>query len=298
MTSPTEAGHDWIPFTLHWYFLLIPALASLSFSIVLAYLCWYSGQNYGVGHDNGSSAILFGWRFTPTLLAVLYTQTVVILFEDLKRTEPFARLAKAPFGGASAYGTVLQTPKAWWAILMDLTFRRKRVGKSSWALICSALIYVMALLAISPLSSALLTSEEITVPRTVQFNRLEPALGKQLPIEATRDVYFRTVSALTRNLPTSAWISDTSLSLPFWPSTEKLQLTPNLISPHTSWEAETRSLKYDLNCQNMTLERAELQNKKWTGYERPYEVKRNGTTPMVSFALTTPDKCKYEVDCK
>lgn len=43
--------------------------------------------------------VLFGWRFTPTLIAVLYAQMTVILFEDVKRTEPFARLAKASVEG-------------------------------------------------------------------------------------------------------------------------------------------------------------------------------------------------------
>ena len=87
---------------------------SLILGIALACICWYSKKNHGLGQDDGSSAILFGWRFTPTLVAVFYTQMVVILFEDSKRTEPFARLANAPPGGAAAYGTILQTPKAWY----------------------------------------------------------------------------------------------------------------------------------------------------------------------------------------
>jgi hypothetical protein len=272
-------------------------LASLSFCIALAYLCWYSSKNHGIGKDDGSSAILFGWRFTPTLIAVLYTQTVVILFEDLKRTESFARLAKPPFGGASAYGTVLQAPKAWWAILIDLTFKRKRVGKSSWALICSALVYTMALLAISPLSSALLSSEEITVSQTVEFTRLAPKPDHQFSMQATRDMYFRTITALTRNISTSAWISDNSLTFPVWPSSEKLQFQPNLVSSYGSWEAETENLEFDFSCQNMTLEMAELRNRFYVGHEL-HGWKRNGTTPMVSYVLTTPDKCKYELDSK
>ncbi|CAI6337537.1 unnamed protein product [Periconia digitata] len=291
---PEDSKTDWIPFTLRWYALLLPIITSLSLSIILASLTWYSSTNFGIGKDDGSSSILFGWRFTPTLIAVLYTQSIAILFEDLKRTEPFARLAKPPPEGASAYGTVLQTPKAWWAILADLTFRRKRLGMSSWALACSAIIYTIALLTISPLSSALLTSQEIRVPRNIEFTGLTPALGKQFSMNATRDVYFRTIAALTRNISTSAWISDTSLTLPFWPSSEQLQMGSTLSSAYGSWKAETTNLEFDFSCQEMTLERAELRNQFWVGYE--YKTKLNGTTPMVSYVLTTPDKCKYELD--
>jgi hypothetical protein len=110
---------SWLPSTFRWYFLLVPMTTTATLGIAISLLIWYSQHHYGIGTDNGSSAILFGWRFTPTLLAVLYTQMTVILFEDAKRTEPFARLAQAPSEGVSAYGTVLQTPRAWWAIFLD-----------------------------------------------------------------------------------------------------------------------------------------------------------------------------------
>lgn len=102
--------------------------------IAISLLIWYSQHHYGIGTDNGSSAILFGWRFTPTLLAVLYTQMTVILFEDAKRTEPFARLAQAPSEGVSAYGTVLQTPRAWWAIFWISYSDESRLVKPAGAL--------------------------------------------------------------------------------------------------------------------------------------------------------------------
>lgn len=60
-----------------------------------------------------SSVIRFEYDLTPMLFAVLYTQAMVVLFEDVKRTGPFARLFKTPIGGASAYGTILYTPRAW-----------------------------------------------------------------------------------------------------------------------------------------------------------------------------------------
>jgi hypothetical protein len=162
--------------------LILPISISLCLGSVLVYLTLYSTQHHGIGPDDGSSAILFGWRFTPTLCAILYAQMTVILFEDVKRTEPFARLAKAPPGGASAYGTLLQAPRAWWSIFFDVCFRRKRVGKTSWALICTACVNVIALLVISPLSSALLTSEEVLIPRTFDFTRVVPRANTQIPM--------------------------------------------------------------------------------------------------------------------
>jgi hypothetical protein len=177
---------SWLPFTLQWYYLILPISISLCLGSVLVYLTLYSTRHHGIGPDDGSSAILFGWRFTPTLCAILYAQMTVILFEDVKRTEPFARLAKAPPGGASAYGTLLQTPRAWWSIFFDVCFRRKRVGKTSWALICTACVNVIALLVISLLSSALLTSEEILIPRSMDFTRIVPKANLQVPAP-TRD---------------------------------------------------------------------------------------------------------------
>lgn len=147
----------------------------------------------------------------PTLLAVLHTQLTVILFEDAKRTEPFARLAKAPLQGASALGAVLQTPRAWWCIFKDVLFKRKAVGSTSWCVVCTAFINVLALLAISPLSSTLLTSEEVLISRPVDFTRIIPKDGVQLPLVADREAYFHTMAALMRNISTSAWNTDSSL---------------------------------------------------------------------------------------
>lgn len=106
-------------------------MTSLSLGIAALILLWYSQNHNGLGVNDGSSAIPFGWRFTPTLFAVLYTQMIAIFFEDVKRTEPSVRLAKASLEGVSAFGTILQTPRAWWAILGDVVIRRNLVGKTS-----------------------------------------------------------------------------------------------------------------------------------------------------------------------
>jgi hypothetical protein len=219
----------------------------------------------------------------------------VILFEDAKRSEPFARLAKAPAGGANAYGTLLQTPQAWWSIFIDVCFRRKRIGHTSWSLICAALINVIALLAISPLSSAFLTSEEVLVPKTVEFSRVLPKANTQIPMLPSRETYYRAINAVMRNVSTSAWLTDTSLAFPFWPTSEAAQFGPNLVSSYGAWSADTTSLQSNYQCQNMTLKSAEIISKRYSGvYNLQGNGPLNGTQPMAEFVLESGDGCRYE----
>jgi hypothetical protein len=294
--SPIFEKGRWLPFTLQWYYLIVPTILSLIFGAILVYISILSRQNHGIGPDNGSSAILFGWRFVPTLIAVLYAQMTVILFEDTKRSEPFARLATAPAGGVSAYGTLLQTPRAWWSVFADICFRRKRIGHTSWTLICAALINVIALLAISPLSSAFLTSEEVLMPKSVEFSRITPRANAQIPMVPSRDTYYRAMNAVMRNVTTSAWLTDTSLAFPFWPTSEKAQFGPNLASSYAEWSAETTSLQSKHQCQDMTLKSAEISPKRYSGvYVMQGYGPLNGTEPMATFVLESVDGCRYEL---
>ncbi|USP74676.1 hypothetical protein yc1106_01950 [Curvularia clavata] len=232
-----------------------------------------------------------------TAVAIVPSMKVdgIILFEDAKRTEAFTRLAQAPSEGVSALGTVLQTPRAWWAILYDLLFKRKSIGKTSWCLICCALINIMALFAISPLSSALLTSAEVTISRPSDFSRIVPRASAELPIVANRETYFRTMAALMRNVSTSTWISDTSLTLPFWPSTEVAQFGPGLNSRYNSWAAKTTVLHADLDCRNMTLESDDLRPTPYSAYDQMGHGPYKGTEPMVHFVLKSDDGCNYNM---
>ncbi|KAH7070940.1 hypothetical protein FB567DRAFT_211696 [Paraphoma chrysanthemicola] len=295
-TTSSVCKGSWLPFTLQWYYLVLPTLISLCLGGVLVFLSVYSKQNQGIAADSGSSAILFGWRFTPTLIAVLYAQMTVILFEDVKRTEPFARLAKAPAGGAGAYGTLLQTPRAWWSILTDVCFRRKRIGKTSWTLICAALINVIALLAISPLSSALLTSEEVLIAKAVDFERITPKSNVQLTMAPTRETYYRTLNSLLRSTSTSAWVTNTSMTFPFWPASGSAQFGPRLASSSQSWNAKTTTIKSDYKCKDMTLVSANMAPQR---YFDVYTVQGygplNGTQPMITFILTSDNGCRYQL---
>jgi len=81
---------SWLPFTLRWYYLVVLANLGLILGSLIVWLSCQSRKNHGLGDNDGSSMILFGWRFTPTLIAVLYAQMTVILFEDVKRTGPIS----------------------------------------------------------------------------------------------------------------------------------------------------------------------------------------------------------------
>jgi hypothetical protein len=293
--DPIEWKGNWLPATFRWYFLLLPTITSLALGIAILALVLYSQRHYGLGADNGSSAIFFGWRFTPTLLAVLYTQLTVIFFEDAKRTEPFARLAKAPAHGATARGTVLEPPREWWSIFLDALFKRKTTGRTSWCLVRAALINVLALLALSPLSSALLTSEEVVISKAVGFSRAIPRNGAQLPLVTDRETYFRTMAALMRNISTSAWVTDSSVTLPFWPSSEHAQFGPEITSSSGIWKTQTTTLSHSLSCEDMTLLSADMTQRRYPGaYDVLGHGPYSGTQPMVTFVLASDDGCRYE----
>lgn len=245
--------------------------------------------------------VLFAWRFLPTLIAVLYTQLTVIIFEDVKRTEPFARLAKSPSAGATAYGTLLQTPKSWWAISYDIIFKRKLVGKTGWSLIAALMVHVLALIAISPLSSALLATEEVIVAKPFDFTRSSPAEGVQIPMNITRESYFRIIASLSRNMSTSAWATDDSFTFPVWPSSGRQQLGPTISSEQKSWQIEATTYSMAYPCQNMTLERTELRNftyRQADWHSLQYGKELTGEGPMVVYTLNSEIGCQYELKCK
>jgi hypothetical protein len=162
--------------------------------------------------------------------------------------------------------------------------------------VCAAVINMIALLVISPLSSALLTSEEVRVPKSVEFTRVVPRANIQIPMVPTRDTYYRAMNSLLRNVSTSVWLSDNSIAFPFWPSSESAQFGPSLSSSYGAWKAETNALDFTYECQNMTLESANMEPKQYSGvYTTQGYGPFNGTQPMVTFVLTSGDGCRYEL---
>jgi len=62
------------------------ALSSFVLSAILALLCWLSQKHQGLGEDTGSGGQLFVYRYTPTIVAVLFTQAIVKIADDVKST--------------------------------------------------------------------------------------------------------------------------------------------------------------------------------------------------------------------
>ncbi|KAJ5156118.1 hypothetical protein N7492_008921 [Penicillium capsulatum] len=279
----------WMPYTFRPYFMWSLSLITLSLGFVTFLLWWRSSTNYGLGADNGSSALLFGWRYSPTMLAVLYIQLTTMLFDDVKRTEPYAHLAKRD--GAKASTSILKAPGPWWVALYD-GFSKKRNGARSWVLICAALLNVLGFLVISPLSSAYLYSEEIVIPHPTDFLRLSPLENSPLPIDADRSTHFRAIANLLQNVSTSPWITDEYTILPFWPSGLKEASVGTLPTDSSQqWKGETTMFKTDLQCEKMSVESQTLSNMKLSSMNRE-------SNSSVQVVWSGSNGCKYglEVD--
>lgn len=278
-------SQNWIPYTLTHPFLSVTSLAALALCLLCFLLWWKSSINYGLGPDDGSSSLLFGWRYSPTLIAVIYVQMTTVLLQDVKRTEPYARLARP--GGADASCSILKAPGAWWTALYD-GFAKKKNGGRSVILICASLVNIIGFLAISPLSSAFLFSEEVVVPKSINFFTLAPAAGSPLPLDADRSTHFRTIANLLQNVSTSPWITDNYTILPFWPA--ELEPVPVASLPTSAtrkWVAETTMFKSDLTCMPMTLEKQASGDIQYT----------EGYAPIASNSTiwSSPDGCKYGI---
>ncbi|KAI2792564.1 hypothetical protein POX_b02602 [Penicillium oxalicum] len=165
-------------------------------------------------------------------------------------------IKELPHGGAgNAASSILKTPGAWWTALYD-GFSKKKNGCRSVVLICASLINIVAVLAISSLSSAFLFSQEIIVSESVDFARLEPVAGSPLPIDVDRSTHFRTIASLLQNASTSPWITNDFTIFPFWPAEIGSPPVTSLPTEATQrWTAETMMFKSDLDCTPMALER-------------------------------------------
>lgn len=250
-------------------------LSVVTFGLVLVtfLLWWRSSTNYGLGPDDGSSALLFGWRYSPTAITVLWIQLTAMLFDDVKRTEPYARLARPE--GAKALASILETPSPWW-ITLYRGFAKKKYGRRSWILICASLINIVGFLAISPLSSAYLYSEEMIVPHTTDFLRYSPVSGSPIPIDVDQTTHFRTIANLLQNVSTSPWITDNYTILPFWPTSLKDGAIGSLpTNSQQTWKADTIMFKSDLSCTTMK------------------GVAENANSDNVSIIWSSADGCKY-----
>jgi hypothetical protein len=255
-------SHDrqqWTPFALRWYFIMIPALLAMTFTVVVAFLYKISAQNNGLGPEDSA---ISGWRFIPTFVAVVYTQLTIMVLGAMKRTEPYARLSRAPDSIPIARYTLLEKPKPWWTTLLHGFQKERNGGSRNWAIVASCIVYILAILGVSPISATLLSSKQVQKGNTESFVRLALRNDSAHPLHprAKRDTYLQTTGAILKNYSTSPWITDDYLIMPFWPSH-----APQVESPWNfrsleadSWEANTTVFRNDFVCTDLRLNKTEV----------------------------------------
>lgn len=250
-TRPSQHDHngekqsagDWRPYALRPAFLGTMAFVSLALAVTLAVICWYSVKNNGLGKDTNTAGLLVARRYLPTILAVFFTQMLVIVSNDIKRTEPFARLARSEQPDVKY--TLLYTSKAWWSMIREGCVRERNAGRIGWVLVLSSLVTGISILSVSTLSSSLLASEPVVLRSEVDMQRFSPV---PIVLEPRRQVYLRTTSGFLFNASTSMWVSDDHVISPF--GTMDFRDYPDFL-PEGNWEMETKVLQMDSTCEPM-----------------------------------------------
>jgi hypothetical protein len=94
-----------MPFASRWYFVTISAVLSITLAATVFALYWYSHKNDRLCSEDSA---IPGWKFVPTLIAVLYTQLTAMIFGAVKWTEPFAKMARTNGRIPVAHYTLLE----------------------------------------------------------------------------------------------------------------------------------------------------------------------------------------------
>ncbi|KAH7085695.1 hypothetical protein BKA63DRAFT_575008, partial [Paraphoma chrysanthemicola] len=243
-----ERSGDWQPYTLRKPFLLILTLVSLSLALTLAVLCWYSAKNHGLGSDDGSTGLLFGWRYTPTLIAVLFTQALVATAEDVKRTEAFARMACS--NPAMAKFTLSYIPKVWWKSVFDGVARRRNGGYNGRTLAVSSLAAGLSILLVSTFSSSVLTAKDVILENDVGLQRYTTGNNSSIALVPKRDTYLHTISGFLYNASTSIWTSPSHVIMPLSPLAS---LDHAEVFPDGVMQAETTVMQLESGCMPMRM---------------------------------------------
>jgi hypothetical protein len=279
------APSTWMPYTVRWWYMCLIIFFTSALTATVVGLLVKSHHNDGLTTDDDTSSLLFGWRFSPTLLAVCYAQAIAMLYEDVRRTEPFALLARPQ--GSRASSTLLQGSDAWWTVLRKSSTMTD--GKRNWALFCACMVNVLAFLVIAPLSSSVLTSVDFAMSRDTEFSSLVPRTDTVINLDTGGDTFFRTISNLLQNVTTSAFITGPYVIFPTWPSTmTDIPLGSRLSrDPHT-WL--TRSLIYQLEYDCVSAEATGIPDKP------TIEQIKDFTEIIVPRRLEKLSSCSYVVD--
>jgi hypothetical protein len=271
--------------------MMIPV--SLSFTIGLGsiLLHWQSQKNQGLCSED---VAIFGWKFIPTLITVIYSRFTAILLENVQRTEPWARMARPSSSVPGATFTILEKPRSWWVALTSGLRKNRNGGVRSWVVVLCCTVHILAVLVISPLSAALLGTKvlQITVD-LVSMKRIGPIGGPELKFRADRGTFLRTSVAQLQNYSSSPWVTDEYFVLPFWPADlENTQWSPYYSSPQR-WSAMTHVFKADFKCSKLELTGTELYLRHATD-----EESRSGISDphyLASIRLEAEGGCTYNL---
>lgn len=253
-SSKSPKDPTWRPLGLKLPALLATLIVSLILGLVIIFLLVYSTLHKGLGPDGGSAAVLFGWRFTPTLVAVLYGVLPWMVFNDARRTEPFAQMSHAT--GAPAATSVLKRPEHWWKVLATSFKKSQNHGHVNYFLLLAVLVNMISFLLISPLSSALLQSQPVDLVSEVPIRNFLVSETQPISMAANDLVYFRTISNVLQNLSTSAWLTDKYAVIPFWPSSSESNLGTTLMETTQQWQADAQVLSVEFECEPMNIHKA------------------------------------------
>ncbi|KAI4939211.1 uncharacterized protein J4E92_000495 [Alternaria infectoria] len=288
---------DWVPYTLRRPYLITLSLASLILSTVLAALSWHSYKNHGLGDEDGSTGLLIGWRYTPTIVAIFFTQAVVQVAEDVKRTEAYARMAGPE--SIEAKFTLFYLPKVWWKSIFVGFSRKRSGGHRRWNLALSSLAAGISVLSISTFSSSVFVAKEILYQEDVQLQRYAAGqtIGEDLsPIQLSprRDTYLRTISGYLFNVSTSIWSSNSQVIVPFGASNgDKRHAT----LPNGIWQADTEVFHLNYSCTSMALVEKDIIDIAYKYTDIPITSCPNDTCTVSSkgFKVRSEDGCEVQI---
>lgn len=275
---------------------------SLGLCATTAALTGYSKRNQGLGNDDGSNGLLFAWRFTPTIIAVVYARLVGMVFNDFRRTEPFARMTKGP---TSANASILQAPEGWWTMLAQAFSRKKNGGAINWALANVTTAFVLASLVISSISSSFLTENDRSISGYIPLQKKILSKNTPLQLKISPDMFLSTTGTLIYNLSVDPWTVGEYTVLPFWPedSDPVAMLAASDHSGLQKWEATATVFRTEYRCNSMdtTISLNNTKTFSTIGYKQVVplnetEVVVNGTAKMDTTFLLAEDGCQYQID--
>ena len=246
--------YTWLPYTLRQPFLFALFALSIALALVTILLSWISSRRNGLGDDNRTSILLFGWRSSPTLVIVLFVILETLLLNDARRTEVFARLSNHS-ASANAPSTLLAGRFHWWNDPLEAVSLKRNGGLRSQVLLYAAIMNVIGSFVLSPLSAAFLSVEPTQMSQHAVFVTLPSLSNATTAVSPDDETYFKSISALVVNLTTSVWLTKDYAIVPFWPADlSKAPLGATVPVIAQNWTANTTIFQAELNCIPMSVE--------------------------------------------